>query len=607
MGAMFRGTGGGPGAGLTRRALLRAAVGGAGAIAMGGTLAGCATASPTTASNRTLLTFRAYFYPFNTPLSLVYEWTAPFRAQNKSLDIKVMPYYPNCCDVPSNLAQVAAGMSPDLMDVNSPTPYMEEGAFIPLDPLIETSNVDLTLITTGQNVCHSRDGHLYGLPTSPGVVAYAANLGLLDELGLPRPSPTWDLAEAEDLWRRIAQNTTAGHRFGTDFFWAFGDRGPNACYLHGWGGSYVDPQDATKCNLGDPKSIAAGNWLFGLIQEQVAQPGPSPWSQFVGGQVAFRTIGNWAMVNMAEQAYQNDLKWDFYPFPSWPQGAWTATNRDMFGIPVSAKHPKEAWELLRWITFEPYYQQQLLRATLIAPVLKSLLSEWTARLELLAPPLQGKNLSVLVDPLTTGRLTPDANFQYDNDGANLLIGKAIGTIASGVSVAEAFSSVADQVNRYEQTYAQMNKTQRRQKEAPARVPPTPPVEVGTPWDTPELLQQTLAQTLRVPGGLLGVGAAVPTWGTSASGCTLTLRQGGPSGKAVATKAFTNVQDNSWLVLNLPAAAPAGTYTLELSQPTGPKIGWWLDSQSALPGGQAYSNGSPIKGTFTAEYYPQASA
>ncbi len=163
------------------------------------------------------------------------------------------------------------------------------------------------------------------------------------------------------------------------------------------------------------------------------------------------------------------------------------------------------------------------------------------------------------------------------------------------------------MNRYEQTYAQMNKTQRRQKEAPARVPPTPPVEVGTPWDTPELLQQTLAQTLRVPGGLLGVGAAVPTWGTSASGCTLTLRQGGPSGKAVATKAFTNVQDNSWLVLNLPAAAPAGTYTLELSQPTGPKIGWWLDSQSALPGGQAYSNGSPLKGTFTAEYYPQASA
>ena len=587
--------------GLTRRALMRGALAGAAAIAVGSSVAGCAApgvaAGLTSSSNKTLLTFRAYFYPFTTPLSLVYDWTAPFRQQNRSIDIKVLPYYPECCTVSSNVSQISAGQAPDVMDVNTPTPYMEQGGFIPLDALIKESGVDTNLITTGQTVTHSREGHLYGLPTTPGAVAYVANLGLIDHLGLQAPASTWTHTEAEDLWRQIAKPVSNGWRYGADFFWAFTTRGPNACYLHGWGGSYVDPTDASKCALADPKSIAAGDWLFGLLQDHVAAPGPLPWSDFVAGNVAFRSVGNWAMVDLAEEVYDNGTVWDLLPFPTWPEGAWTATNRDMFGIPVSSKHQKEAWEFLRWITFEPYYQKQLLHATLIVPVLKSLLEEWTSTLESVAPPLRGKNLAVLTDPITAGRLTPDANFQYDNEGASQLIGNAMVQITGGTSVTDAFTSVAEQVNQFELAYARMTATQRHQAEAP-------PVQVAVPWNTPVQLlpASTLAQTLSIPGSFTGVAAATPTWSSTNSGCTLTLLRGGPGGTPIAHQTFTNVVDNSWTTLKLASAQPGGTYTLVLSKPTGAQIGWWLDSTSQLTGATAYSGGKSISGTFSMEYF-----
>jgi multiple sugar transport system substrate-binding protein len=580
---------------------MRGALAGAAAIAVGSSVAGCAAtgsaAGLTTSANRTLLTFRSYFYPFTTPLSLVYDWTAPFRKQNPSIEIKVLPYYPECCDVSTNVSQISAGQAPDVMDVNTPTPYMEQGGFIPLDPLIKQSDVNMSLITSGQTVTHSRDGHLYGLPTSPGSVAYVANLGLIDHLGLAAPSSTWTYTEAAQLWQQIAKPVSGGQRYGADFFWAFTTRGPNACYLHGWGGSYVDPTDATKCALSDPKSIAAGNWLFGLIQNKIAAPGPLPWTDFVGGNVAFRSVGNWAMVNLAEQTYNNGIVWDLFPFPSWPEGSWTATNRDMFGIPVSSKHQKEAWEFLRWITFEPYYQQQLLRATLIAPVLKSLLEQWTSTLESVAPPLRGKNLSVFADPINTGRLTPDANFQYNNDGASQLIGNAMTNIINGTSVTEAFLSVAEQVNAFEKSYAKMSVTQRHQSE-------TPPVQVAIPWNTPVQLlpNSTLAQTLIIPSAFTAVAAATPTWSSANSGCTLTLLQGGPTGTPVAHKTVTNVSDNAWTTLTLASAQPGGTYTLMLSKPTGTQIGWWLSSTSQIKGATAYSAGKTTAGTFSMEYY-----
>ncbi|MCX7598851.1 MAG: hypothetical protein N2512_08305, partial [Armatimonadetes bacterium] len=78
---------------------------------------------------------------------------------------------------------------------------------------------------------------------------------------------------------------------------------------------------------------------------------------------------------------------------------------------------------------------------------------------------------------------------------------------------------------------------------------------------PELLQpgHTLAQTFRVEAGYITqIEVLVPTWDTTDSDATLSLRRGGPDGEIVASRRLENVSDNSWQSLTF-APQGAGQY------------------------------------------------
>lgn len=602
------------GAQRTRRSLFRAAGISAAMAACGGVLSGCrlgvqSTPRPTNGSTKTILVLRPYVDD-KVPHQLVYEWTAPFRAKNPGIDVTFQSFQPLCCDESGNITAISAGKEPDIVALNELTSYMEQDLLQPLDPLIKASGINTDLINTGQNPVHSRDGHLYALPTTQGAVAYVMNIGAMDEAGLPPPSASWTHTEAAQLWTNLTKVSTRPEkrRWGADFFWAFGPRGPNECYLKGFGGGYVDPNNAARCFLDDEKSMEAGEWLFGLIGAGVCQPGPSDWSEVLSGKVVFRCVGNWAMVHAVTQLYPSGLKWDFQPFPVWPTGPATATNRDGYAIPTSTKHLEAAWELLSWMTFEPPFQQGLMSAWMTVPVLKSLSAEWASRLVQLAPPLKGKNLSAFTSAVSSGHLEPNDNFQYNDQRVGQIIGAMMGRIMSqNISVRDGFAQVADQVNRIETSLASLTAAQRLNVETPPPVPRSAPVQYGTPWDTAIGLKagDVLAQVLQVQDTFVGVGVSTPTYYSVDSGYTVTLRQGSKAdGQVLASQAFVDVVDNSWNVVELRSPQPAGTYTIELSKPTGTKVGWWLNSHAQPSGAQALRNGKPISGQFAVEYYPK---
>lgn len=94
-----------------------------------------------------------------------------------------------------------------------------------------------------------------------------------------------------------------------------------------------------------------------------------------------------------------------------------------------------------------------------------------------------------------------------------------------------------------------------------------------------------------------VAGRMPTWNTTDSGMTLTLRAVGPDGGVVATATFTDVVDNGSPALHLDQPAPAGTYYLEQSAPVG-TIGWWTDPGDPIEDGRAYVDGTPVAGDRT---------
>lgn len=107
----------------------------------------------------------------------------------------------------------------------------------------------------------------------------------------------------------------------------------------------------------------------------------------------------------------------------------------------------------------------------------------------------------------------------------------------------------------------------------------------------------LGQTFETERTLHSVGGRFPTWGTTRSAVTLTLRRAGPDGTVVARERFAQVHDNAWLQLKLAKPLPPGTYVLEAGEPEG-RIGWWSHGQDSFAAGHATTDGAAVSGDRT---------
>ena len=102
---------------------------------------------------------------------------------------------------------------------------------------------------------------------------------------------------------------------------------------------------------------------------------------------------------------------------------------------------------------------------------------------------------------------------------------------------------------------------------------------------------SLGQSFEVRNGSVWrVEAHLPTWHTTDSSATLSLRKEGPAGALVARRRVENAIDNAWQPLEFEAQGP-GRYYVEISDANG-EIGWWCGTQRRYADGQAYVDGEP---------------
>jgi len=104
--------------------------------------------------------------------------------------------------------------------------------------------------------------------------------------------------------------------------------------------------------------------------------------------------------------------------------------------------------------------------------------------------------------------------------------------------------------------------------------------------------RTIGQSFDAARMFTAVGGSFPTYVTAGSGMTLRLLKGGLGGELVAERAFADVLDNAWVMLEVGPQA-AGRYYLEMCCPVG-TIGWWSINDDAIPGGQAYRDGQAVE-------------
>jgi hypothetical protein len=346
---------------------------------------------------------------------------------------------------------ILTGQAPDVIQVWDISPYRNADYLLPLDEYIQADKLNLDVFVTPMvDKLRNATGQVIGLPAILATAAVAVDLGAVDATGLKRPSPDWDYEEFTALARALYQ---PNKRLGTTIFQEAAGTGPIRpadFYFRGFGGAYVDPSDASRCGLTGEGAIQCAEWLSSLMGVGIAQMGTVETS--LGTSAAMGMVPSWTLVQQAENF--GSLTWDYWNMPTWPQGPATFATSNFWAITASSKHPRESWELLKWLAFSQTWARSNIHLFLMSPALKAMWPEWEQTVQALAPPLLGKNVAAFRQLALTDAAYPTAAFDYlDNEAYTAITSGPYGlmseVIPGTVSPADAFPHVVAQVDAIE--------------------------------------------------------------------------------------------------------------------------------------------------------------
>ena len=302
-----------------------------------------------------------------------------FNRSQDHIEVRFLSISP--IDVKLMLA-TSAGNPPDLAGIweyNIPD-LAEKGALLPLDEAMAEAGLGAEhYVPKYWELCR-HSGFTWALPSTPGAVALYYNKRLFREVGLDPDQPPRTFAEVEAMSRRLTrveleregrrvrvsfdELTDAERKSGNYAIMQVGhmpnDVGGMQVSLWGYwfGAKYWDGQRRILAN--DEGNLAAYRWLRDVMTmygvDQLKNFGASfgqsqsSASPFLAGKGAMVVQGPW-YTNFI-QKFAPDIEWGVTPFPAMPGVAddapMTLVISDMLVIPRGAKHPREAFEFLRY-------------------------------------------------------------------------------------------------------------------------------------------------------------------------------------------------------------------------------------------------------------------
>ena len=244
------------------------------------------------------------------------------------------------------VADFAVGNTPDL--VAEPGGWVQEfaqqGLLTNLDAYVAKDGQVMGYPSDWQDFSVSRnmiDGSYYGVQIHLTCATLLYNIDMLKQAGFDKPPTTWE------EFRDVAIATAKNGKFGF---------APNqvAAYYWPWiyqnGGDYYDPK-TNKVTFDSPEAAEAVQWMADLIHKDKAAPLPvagadyeGPQKLFTSGRAAMILTGPWDVGPI--KTGNPNLKWDIAPSLTRKTQATQAGGVSLM-IPKAAKHPDEAWDLLK--------------------------------------------------------------------------------------------------------------------------------------------------------------------------------------------------------------------------------------------------------------------
>jgi len=276
---------------------------------------------------------------------------------------------------------VAAGEMPDIIFLQNPQFPVQNNWVIDLNPFVaNTPNFDVPEAFTYQLTLGDS---LIGIPWLVFLHGVYVNLSVLDAENIPRPDYYWTIEDAIDI---IQRGTRPGQSIGINQVGDFIQHIPPQMNQNlGWAGFN---HSTRQYELGDDwvraatiaADLARGGFTMGeqlraignywYLEEGSPERAASQearqallwdmfglevdWHAHVMGRYALWMDFSWSMGFHTNDLYV-EHEWDFFPFPAYHRGQTPRPGIvvDPVGITTVAQYPEAAWEVVRWMTFDP--------------------------------------------------------------------------------------------------------------------------------------------------------------------------------------------------------------------------------------------------------------
>ncbi len=293
-----------------------------------------------------------------------------FEREHPNIRVKVEPVVENYEN--KLLAMLAANTAPDAASFNANrlATFAERKALLSLDAFSDLNGPEVDLKGRYPNIVEAFrvGGRQYAVPRDVACSAYIYyNKRLFREAGIPYPdgSWTWDVKVRPELREK-------------DFFWVV-DRltrrkdGVKKPYQFGlataWPQLWMDTllisrdvrmwdrdERPTRLFLDRPEVIETFSFAADCLNKRHWMPsntdvslgaGSTMQDEFRKGHVAMLQSGAWEVKDMRKKMRD---EWDIAPFPRFARGkaGYLPGEGAGLGIFASSKHPKEAWEWVKW-------------------------------------------------------------------------------------------------------------------------------------------------------------------------------------------------------------------------------------------------------------------
>jgi multiple sugar transport system substrate-binding protein len=266
--------------------------------------------------------------------------------------------------------ELVAGNAPDVFwDHLAYYPqFAQQGELMNLSPLIQQDKVDMSQYYPTLVKEWTYNGDVYGLPKDWDTICILYNKQIFQKAGLPAPNNlTWNPTDGGtflQLMQKLTVDQNGKHPTDAGFdpkhINQYGTVSMNTGQEGYWnfiamnGGTYLNKPFGQSYEFNQPASVQALQFLVDLINKYHVSPSAAetnntsgvPEQLFEGGHAATIIAGSWELSSITQSA---NFPWGVVELPAGPKGIISVFNGLTDAIYAKTQHPKEAWELEKWL------------------------------------------------------------------------------------------------------------------------------------------------------------------------------------------------------------------------------------------------------------------